>query len=217
MIVRPTVEAYAEAHSTGEPPELAELAEETRSLCEVPQMMVGPLEGRFLALLVRMLRPRTVLEIGTFTGYSALSMAAELPPEGRLVTCEVDPAHAEIARRHFAASAYADRIELRLGPALEQLKNLEGPFDLVFIDADKAGYADYYDAVLPRLAGQGLIAVDNVLQFGGVANPLDQKADTVALRAFNEKVRDDPRVEQVMLTVREGITLIRRNDRHGIR
>ncbi|MEU6476628.1 class I SAM-dependent methyltransferase [Streptomyces sp. NPDC047017] len=210
MIVRPVVEAYAEAHSTGEPPGLAALAEETRGLCEVPQMMVGPMQGHLLALLVGMLRARDVLEIGTFTGYSALCMAAELPPDGTLVTCEVDPGHAAIARRHFAASPYADRIELRLGPALEQLKSMEGPFDFVFIDADKQGYADYYDAVLPRLSETGVIAVDNVLQFGGVANPLDDKPDTVALRAFNDKVRDDPRVEQVMLTVREGITLIRR-------
>ncbi|GGW20694.1 O-methyltransferase [Streptomyces capoamus] len=210
MIVRPVVEAYAEAHSTAEPPWLAALAQETRDRCEVPQMMVGPLEGRFLALLVRLLRARTVLEIGTFTGYSALCMAAELPPDGTLVTCELDPGHAEIARRHFAASPLAGRIDLRLGPALEQLKSLDGPWDLVFIDADKQGYADYYEAVLPRLSDTGLIAVDNVLQFGGVANPLDDKPDTVALRAFNEKVRDDPRVEQVVLTVREGITLIRR-------
>ncbi|MFI6491061.1 O-methyltransferase [Streptomyces sp. NPDC050564] len=210
MIVRPTVEAYAEAHSTDEAPLLTALAEETRTVCMLPQMMVGPLEGRLLAMLVHLLRPRTILEIGTFTGYSALSMAAELPPDGRLVTCELDPTHAEIARRHFDASPYADRIELRLGPALEQLKTLEGPWDFVFIDADKAGYGAYYDAVLPQLAERGVIAVDNVLQFGGVANPLDDKPDTVALRAFNEKVRDDPRVEQVILTVREGVTLIRR-------
>ncbi|MFI5702881.1 O-methyltransferase [Streptomyces xanthochromogenes] len=210
MIVRPKVDAYAEEFSTGEPPWLAALAEETRKVCDLPQMMVGPMEGRFLSMLLHMLRPRRVLEIGTFTGYSALSMAAQLPPDGHLVTCEIDPVHAEIARRHIAASPWADRIELREGPALNQLADVQGPFDFVFLDADKTGYSAYYDRVLPLLSERGVIAADNVLQFGGVANPLDQNEDTVALRAFNEKVRDDPRVEQVVLTVREGITLIRR-------
>ncbi|NGO07852.1 methyltransferase domain-containing protein [Streptomyces sp. HC44] len=210
MIVRPKVEAYAEEHSAPEPAWLTDLAEETRKLCDLPQMMVGPLEGRFLAMLVHMFRPQRVLEVGTFTGYSALCMAAELPPDGKLVTCEIDPAHAEIAQRHIAKSPWADRIELRTGPALEQIKSLEDSFDLVFIDADKTGYGRYYEAVLPILSERGVIAVDNVLQFGGVANPQDQKPDTVAMREFNEKVRDDPRVEQVMLTIREGVTLIRR-------
>jgi caffeoyl-CoA O-methyltransferase len=210
MIVRPKVELYAELHTSGEPPWLGELAAETRDLTVLPQMMVGPLEGQFLQALVYAMRPRSVLEIGTFTGYSALSMAAQLPPGGRIVTCELDPRHADIAARHFAASPWADRITLLRGPAQRSLEDLDGPFDLVFIDADKDGYAGYFDAVLPKLADHGLMVVDNVLQFGGVANEHDQTPDIVALRAFNTKVAVDDRVEQVVLTVREGVTLIRR-------
>lgn len=210
MIVRPKVERYAEEHSSAERPWLAALAEETRASTELPQMMVGPLEGYFLQTLVFVMRPRLVLEIGTFTGYSALAMAEQLPPEGRIVTCEIDPRHADIADRHISASPWADRVELLRGPALESIEKLDGPFDLVFIDADKTGYGRYFDAVLPKLAEHGLLAVDNVLQFGGVVNEHDQSPDIVALREFNAKVLADERVEQVVLTVREGVTLIRR-------
>ncbi|MFI9643759.1 O-methyltransferase [Micromonospora sp. NPDC051925] len=209
MIVRPKVEQYAERHSSPEPPWLAELAAETRAATVEPRMMVGPLEGALLAAIVYMVRPRTVLEIGTFTGYSALCMASALPPGGRIISCELDDGHADIAERHIAKSPWADAIEVRRGPALETLRGLPGPFDLVFIDADKTGYGGYLDAVLPKLDPRGVVAVDNVLQFGGVVNEHDTSPDAVALRAFNERVRNDPRVEQVVLTVREGLTLIR--------
>jgi predicted O-methyltransferase YrrM len=212
MIVRPKVEHYAAQHTSAEPDSLAKLADETRESTELPQMMVGPLEGQFLQALVHAIRPRLVLEIGTFTGYSALSMASQLPADGRIVTCELDPRHADIAERHFAASPWADRIQLLRGPALRSIEGLDGPFDLVFIDADKDGYAGYFDAILPKLADHGLMAVDNVLQFGGVANEHDQSPDIVALRSFNTKVAADERVEQVVLTIREGITLIRHRD-----
>jgi caffeoyl-CoA O-methyltransferase len=208
-IVNEDIERYAEAHSTPDPPYLVEVAETTRTSTAVPQMMVGPLEGRFLATLVSMLQASRVLEIGTFTGYSALSMAAALPEGGRIVTCEVDEKHAALARRHFDASPFADRIELRFGPADDTLRVLEGPFDLVFIDADKEGYRTYYEAVLPMLSDHGVIAVDNVLWSGNVIKPDDSPA-TKALVDFNDFVRNDPRVECVMLTVRDGVTLIRR-------
>jgi caffeoyl-CoA O-methyltransferase len=210
MIVRPKVDAYAEDHSSPETTRLADLAEETRKVSEMPYMMVGPVEGHLLAMLVRMLAPSLVVEIGTFTGYSALAMAEALPPGGRLVSCEIDPANAEIAQRHIALSPWADRVEIRVGPALTTLADLPGPFDFVFVDADKTGYSDYYEAVLPKLSDRALLAVDNTLHLGQVVSDTDQSADTCAIRAFNEKVRDDPRVEQVVLTLRQGLTLIRR-------
>ncbi|MGH9065350.1 MAG: O-methyltransferase [Acidimicrobiales bacterium] len=209
-IVDPAIEAYAEAHTSPPPPHLVALAEETRASMRSPQMMVGALEGRFLELLVFGIGARAVLEIGTFTGYSSLSMAAGLPPGGRITTCEVEPRHAEVARRHIAASPYADRIEIREGPAIETVAGLDGPFDLVFIDADKGSYLDYYEAVLPKLAERGLIAADNTLWSGAVVDQADTSGDTQALRAFNDRVAADPRVTCVQLSVRDGVTLIRR-------
>jgi caffeoyl-CoA O-methyltransferase len=177
-------------------------------------MMVGAIEGRFLETLVAISGARRVLEIGMFTGYSALSMAAALPPGGHLITCDINPAAEAVARRHIEASPYVDRIEIRMGPALETIGRLDGLFDLVFIDADKANYRNYYEAVLPRLAEGGLIAVDNVLWSGRVLDPSgpdeEDDGDTRAIAEFNDFVRNDPRVVCVMLTVRDGVTLIRR-------
>ena len=204
------IEAYAAAHSSPEPPRLAALAAETRAATDAPQMMVGQLEGRFLEFLVFLSQARLVVEIGTFTGYSALSMAAALPPDGRVVTCDIDPDTNAIARRHAAASQWGDRIEFRLGPALDTLASLDGPFDLVFIDADKTSYHDYYEAVLPKLADRGVIVVDNVIWSGRVLDSSDETDDTVAIRAFNDAVAADPRVVCVVLTVRDGVTLIRK-------
>ena len=210
-VVDDKVEAYAAAHSTPEHPALAACAAETRETEESHGMMVGLLEGRFLETLVWLSGARRILEIGTFTGYSALSMAAALPPEGRLITCEVSPERAEVARRHFDASPWGDRIEIRVGPALDTLAGLDGPFDLIFVDADKTNYRNYYEAALPMLAERGLMAVDNVLWSGRVLDPDDQTDDTVAIQAFNDFVRDDPRVTCVMTTVRDGVTLVRRS------
>ena len=212
-VVDPEIEAYAAAHSTSEHPLLADVAAETRETEESHGMMVGLLEGRFLETLVWLSGARRVLEVGTFTGYSALSMAGALPAGGSIVTCEVDPARAAAARRHFDASPWADRIEIRVGPALDSIAGLDGPFDFVFVDADKVNYRNYYEAVLPKLAENGLIAVDNVLWSGRVLDDTDQSEDTVAMRAFNDFVRDDERVNCVMTTVRDGVTLIRWRDR----
>lgn len=219
-IVAEEIEAYAAAHTTAEAEWLRALAAETREVSEAHGMMVGLVEGRFLELLVFLAQARLVLEIGTFTGYSALAMAAALPAGGRIVTCDIDPDTNAVARRHLEASPYADRIELRLGPALDTITSLDGPFDLVFVDADKESYLAYYEAVLPKLSERGVIVVDNVLwsgrvlegaggggERGGEAGP---DADTRAIQAFNEAVAADPRVVCVMLTVRDGITLIRR-------
>ena len=209
-LVPEDLEAYAVAHSSQEAPWLAALAAETREVSEAHGMMVGVLEGRFLEFLVFMTGARRVLEIGTFTGYSALSMAAALPPGGRIVTCDIDPGTNAVARRHAASSPFADRIDFRLGPALDTIATLDGPFDLVFVDADKAQYRDYYEAVLPKLADRGVIAVDNVLWSRRILDPADETVDTLALRAFNDALAVDPRVVCVMLTIRDGVSLIRR-------
>ena len=204
------IDRYAAEHTSQEAPWLTALAEETRATSDFHGMMVGPLEGRFLELLVWLSGARRVLEIGMFTGYSALSMAAALPADGHLVTCEIDPERATIARRHFDASPFSERIEIRVGAALDTLTTLDGPFDLVFIDADKGNYSNYYDAVLPKLSDRGVIAADNVLWSGRVLDSEDTSEDTEAIRAFNAKVRDDPRVVNVMVTIRDGVSLIRR-------
>jgi len=211
-IADPRVERYAVEHTTPEPAWFATLAEDTRSRTTAPGMMVGTLEGRFLAAVVAMLRPTRVLEIGTFTGYSSLSMAEALPPGGRIVTCDISEEHVAIAREHISASPYADRIEIRVGPAIETVATLDGPFDLVFIDADKPGYLSYYEAVLPKLAPDGVILADNVLWSGRLVDPPDpdEDASSRALREFNDHVVADERVEVVMLTVRDGVSIIRR-------
>jgi len=208
-IADPRVEQYAVEHTTPEPPWFATLAEETRNATQAPTMMVGTLEGRLLTALVAMLRPRSVLEIGTFTGYSALSMAEALPADGRIVTCDISEEHLAIARRHIAASPYAGVIEIRSGPALETIATLPGPFDLVFIDADKTSYSAYFEATLAKLAPDGVILVDNVLWSGRVLDPAIVDPDTAAIKAFNDQVLADDRVEVVMLTVRDGVSLIR--------
>ncbi|HVF75725.1 MAG TPA: class I SAM-dependent methyltransferase [Acidimicrobiales bacterium] len=209
-IVKAGIEEYAEAHTTPPPPYLQALAAETNADVPSPQMMVGALEGRFLEMLVFVSGARRVLEIGTFTGYSSLSMAAALSPDGRIVTCDLDPVAVAVARRHIAASPYADRIEVREGPALDTIATLDGPFDLVFVDADKTSYLDYYEAVLPKLADRGIVVVDNTLWSGQVLDADDTSDDTVAIRAFNDHVRNDPRVVCVQLTIRDGVTLVRR-------
>jgi caffeoyl-CoA O-methyltransferase len=160
-------------------------------------------------MLVFSLRPQLVLEIGTFTGYSSIAMAGALPEGGRIITCDVD-ANAQAAARGFAEQAgVANRIEYRLGPASETIATLDGPFDLVFIDADKGGYLDYYEAVLPKLSPHGVIAADNTLWSGAVIDADDTSEDTLAIRAFNDHVVSDPRVICVQLTIRDGVTLIR--------
>jgi caffeoyl-CoA O-methyltransferase len=208
-IVDPALESYAEEHTTAPPAYLEDLAVDVRATLEFPRMMVGRLEGRFLEMLTFALGARSVLEIGTFGGYSALAMAAGLAPGGRITTCEISPVHAAFARRHIATSPHADAIEVVVGPAIDTIATLDGPFDLVFIDADKAGYGDYYEAVLPKLAPRGLIAADNTLWSGRILDATDTSEDTVALRRFNDALAVDPRVVVVQTTIRDGVTLIR--------
>jgi caffeoyl-CoA O-methyltransferase len=213
VIVEPQVEEYAEAHSSPNGELFQRLAAETHEKTEVPQMMVGQLEGAFLAFLVRMLGARRVLELGTFTGYSSISMALALPPGGRVITCDVNTETNAIAVRYAEEAGVADRIDYRLGPALETIAELDGPFDLVFIDADKVNYVNYYEATLPLLADTGLMVVDNTLWHGAVADPSDREESTNAIRALNDRVLEDERVENVLLTVRDGMNLVRRRTR----
>jgi caffeoyl-CoA O-methyltransferase len=213
MIVEPTVEGYAEAHSTPNGELFERLAAETHEKTELPQMMVGLLEGSLLAFFVRMVGARRVLELGTFTGYSSISMALALPPGGRVITCDVDEETNAIAARYAEEAGVADKIDFRLGPALETIAELDGPFDLVFIDADKVNYVNYYEATLPLLADNGLMIVDNTLWSGSVADSDNQDESTNAIRALNDRVLDDERVENVLLTVRDGMNLVRRRSR----
>jgi caffeoyl-CoA O-methyltransferase len=203
-IVDPRLADYSERLTSPHDPLLAELAEATREALGSEGMLTGPVAGRFLELLVWFGRPRRVLEIGTFSGHSALTIAAALPEGGRIDTCEVDAERAAFAQRYFDRSAVGSRITLHVGPALETIAELEGDFDLVFIDADKDGYVDYYEAVVPRLSQHGLIVADNTLWSGQVL-----EGDGPMVR-FDEHVAADPRTVQVLLTVRDGMTLIRR-------
>jgi caffeoyl-CoA O-methyltransferase len=198
---------YLDAHATPLEPLLQENYEATYASLSSPQMIAGPVLARLLRFLVAMVAPQLVLEIGTFTGYSAMAMAGGLPPGGRIVTCEISPERAEFARSYFARSPWADRIDLRVGPALETVTGLDGPFDFVFIDADKTGYPAYYEAVVPKLSPRGVIAIDNTLRAGDVADPVDE--GDRAMAAFNDHVQADARTESVILSVRDGVTLIR--------
>jgi caffeoyl-CoA O-methyltransferase len=209
-VVPDEIDTYAEGHTTPPTDLLARLAEETRSTLHAPQMLTGTLEGRFLELLVYAVRATRILELGTYSGYSSIAMAAALAPGGRIDTCEIDEKHAAVANRYIEEAGYSDRITVHLGPALETVERLEGEFDFVFIDADKPNYVNYYEAIVPRLAPRGLIAADNTLWSGRVLDESDDSEGTLAIRAFNEHVLADERVVSVMLTVRDGVTLIRR-------
>lgn len=211
-------EPYLERHTTPESPALAALAARTAAApwsgpLEA-EMLSGHVEGRFLQFLLRMTGARQVLELGMFTGYSALAMAEALPPDGTVVACELDADVAAFARECFAASPAGDRVDVRVGPAADTLAALaaEGRvFDVVFVDADKAGYADYLDAVLDGglLAPGGLVAVDNTLMQGQPwAGP--DTPNGAAIAAFDDRLTADPRVEQVLVPLRDGITLVRR-------
>jgi caffeoyl-CoA O-methyltransferase len=211
QLINPEVLEYADAHTTAPAATLEVVDASTKADFAAWGMMVGRQEGRFLEMLVFALQATSVLEIGTFTGYSAIAMATGLAKGGSIISLEVDPHHAKVARGNIAAAGYESYVSVIEGPALRSLAELQGPFDLVFIDADKVSYDAYYEAVLPKLAAHGLIVVDNTLQSGGVlASEKHPHESAQALRAFNDKVVNDPRVVCVLTTVRDGVTLIRR-------
>ena len=203
------IEEYAFNHTSYEGDLLKRLEEETYEKLEIPQMTTGRIEARLLKLLARLVSAKRILEIGTFAGYSALSMAEALPEQGELVTCEDDPVAIGFARKYFDLSTNGKKITQMEGPALESLESIKGPFDMAFIDADKENYGNYYEAILPMIRSGGLIAVDNVLWSGRVLDPQD-KSDK-AIHQFNERVINDERVESVLLTVRDGLNCIIKN------
>jgi caffeoyl-CoA O-methyltransferase len=211
----PMSEALAEyvvAHRTPDDEVLVALREETARLGKRASMQIAPDQGTFLNLLVAALEAREALEVGTFTGYSAICIARGLAPGGRLLCCDVSEEWTAVARRYWKKAGLEDRIELRLGPALSSIESLprEPRFDFAFIDADKPGYRAYYEEILPRLRPGGLLAADNVLWGGDVINRRKKDEDTLALRAFNEHVAADRRVQSVILPVADGLTLARK-------
>lgn len=207
-IVDRNLEKYAYDHTSPEPDLLQRLSVETYAKMQMPQMLTGRLEGRLLNLLARISGARKVLEIGTFTGYSALSIAEGLPEDGTVMTCEIDPANAAMAQRYFDASPHGRKIEIRLGPALETLAGLQGPFDLVFIDADKENYPWYYEKTMELVRPGGLILVDNTLWSGLVLEPHDR--ESIAIDTLNKRIAKDARVENVLVTIRDGLQVVRR-------
>lgn len=207
-LLNPDVEKYAAQHSLDQGELLRELEQYTYDHFEDAQMVVGRLEGALLQMLVRLAGARRILEIGLFTGYSSLAMAQAMEEGGRIISCELKPEHAEVARSFFSRSPVGDRIEIRMGPAIESLETIEGPFDMAFLDADKENYPNYYDMVLPKLRRGGLMVADNVLWSGNVLDP--KKESDHALVVFNDKVQGDPNVENVLLTVRDGVMLARK-------
>jgi len=209
-IIDEALERYAAQHSSAPPPLLDELRALTYAEVESPHMLTDQVEGTFLRLLVALSGARRVLEIGTFTGYGTLMMASALPADGQLITCEFDPAIEAIARSFFARSPHGHKIELRPGDALETVRRLEGPFDLCFLDADKERYPAYFELLVERLSPGGLLVADNVLWSGRVLDQDPTEETTRSIRAFNQLLRDDARVEQVVLSVRDGMTLARR-------
>jgi caffeoyl-CoA O-methyltransferase len=210
FIVPEEIEGYAEGHTTPPTELLAELAAETKATLDSPQMLTGTIEGRLLEQLVHALQAKRVLELGTFSGYSSISMAAGLPEGGHIDTCEVSEKHAGVAQRYIDRSPYPDRITIHMGPALETIERLGGEWDFVFIDADKENYANYYEALLPRLAPTGLMAIDNTLWSGRVLDDGDEEETTRVIRELNDRIAADERAITVQLTVRDGVTLIRR-------
>ncbi len=207
-LVSPKIDAYAAAYSLPETPVRRALREETERTMEYARMLVGPLEGAFLHLMARLVQAKRVLEIGMFTGYSALCFAEALPDQGQVVTCEIDAVSAAVARRFFAQSPHGRKIEIRMGAALETMAGLTGPYDLIFIDADKLNYVNYYRRAMELLAPRGVILIDNVLWNGDVLLEPPPDDRTAAIQELNRVVRMDQRVSAVLATIRDGIWII---------
>jgi caffeoyl-CoA O-methyltransferase len=208
-LVSADIEAYAQAHSIPESDLCRTLREETERRIASPQMVVGPLEGAFLKLMTQLVQATSVLEIGMFTGYSALCFAEALPADGTVLTCDIDEESAALARQYFARSPIGKKVEIRMGPALDTMRHLKGPFDLIFIDADKINYVNYYRRALDLVSPTGLILIDNVLWDGDVLKHPAPDEKTAAIQELNRVVATDPRVTAVLVTVRDGILVIR--------
>lgn len=204
------LEDYVTAHSDAEPELLAELNRETHLKVLQPRMLSGHLQGRVLSLLSKLVRPKYILEVGTYTGYSALCLAEGLQPDGELHTLDVNEELVPVQQKYFQQSAFGKQIKAHLGNALETIPKLDHRFDLAFIDADKPNYSNYFDLILPKMNKGGIILSDNVLWSGKVVGPL-KKPDksTAAILAYNKKLKEDKRVETIMLPIRDGLTVCR--------
>lgn len=207
-LVEQAIEDYAYRVTREEPEDLQKLVARTRAARDDAGMLTGRVEGRLLKLLVQLVNPELVLEVGTFTGYSALSMAEGLTGDGRIISCEIDPEAQKMAQAALDASPYGHRVEIRMGPAVDTIRRMEANIDLAFIDADKENYPVYYEEIMTRMRPGGLIVIDNALWSGRVLDPKD--ADSKGVARLNEIIREDSRVENVMLTVRDGIQLARK-------
>lgn len=207
------VEEYVLSHTTDDSNLIRELIRTSGEELEYTDMMSGRLVGRLLGILIKISGTKRVLEVGTFTGYSAMTMAEALPEEGELYTCEYNERYGEIAGSFFDRSEHSSKITLIMGDARQTIPNIKGSFDFVFLDADKINYPEYYDMLLPRINSGGLMVVDNVLWGGEVMNAVTEKAE--AINRLNQQISTDERVEQVMLTVRDGITVVRKNEKPG--
>lgn len=206
----PALDQYATSHTANESELLKELARETHLKTTMPRMLSGHLQGRFLSLISKLIQPEIILEIGTFTGYATLCLAEGLKPNGKLITLDTNDETSSIAKRYFAKSDFAAQIELRNTDATVEIPGMNMQFDLVFIDADKENYSNYFDMVIGKMKKGGLIIADNVLWSGKVLQPLKPNdSETKAITSFNEKVCADDRVEQLLLPVRDGLMILR--------
>lgn len=208
-LVLPEIEAYAEAHSWTESDVCRALREETYRSMACPQMVVGPLEGAFLKMMTQVVQAKRVLEVGTFTGYSALCFAEALPDDGQVITCDIDAQSVAIAKTFWAKSPCGGKIEARVAPAIDTLTALQGLFDLIFIDADKINYLKYYRRALELLSPHGVILIDNVLWSGEVLRPDGVESATAAIQELNRVIASDRRVKAVLVTIRDGIFVVR--------
>ena len=209
-LVSADIEAYATAHSMEESEVCRALRAETLEQMDCPQMLVGPLEGAFLKMVSQLVRATHVLEIGMFTGYSALCFAEALPRNWTVTTCEIDETSAAMARRYFAASPHGHKITIRMGPAIDTMRVLTQQYDLIFIDADKQNYVNYYRRAKELLSPEGVIVIDNVLWDGDVLLHPAPDERTAAIQELNRIVASDPDVSAVLLTIRDGVLLVRR-------
>jgi caffeoyl-CoA O-methyltransferase len=209
-LISPDIEAYAQAHSIPESELCRALREETERRMESPQMIVGPLEGAFLKMMTQLVQATRVLEIGMFTGYSALCFAEALPADGTVITCEIDEESTALARTYITRSPVGKKVEIRMGPALDTMRSLKGPFDLIFIDADKTNYVNYYRRALDLLSPRGVILIDNVLWNGDVLKQPAPDERTAAIQELNRTVSSDPLVSAVLVTIRDGVLVVRR-------
>ncbi len=207
--IDPKLYEYCELHSGTESDVLKKLDRETHAKVLMPRMLSGHLQGQFLAMISKMCQPKRILEIGTYTGYSAVYLAQGLAENGILITIDINEELEEIANRYWVEAGVNEKIDYRLGNGLQLIPSIDGPFDLVFIDADKKNYSNYYDLIIDKMAPGGIILADNVLWSGKVMDESANDKDTEALKAYNKKVQEDERVDNMLLPLRDGIMMAR--------